>query len=361
MLDWQENADQHWEMDESVAPCLTLRIAGVGGFGHGVCVFREMESFPEASVRVEWVGMAPAYEGESIDGFSSDPWVRRFNAPLFPDLGSMLANTRPDVLIVSTRPDQIPVAARKGLEAGCHLIVEKPVGLDVDTVSDLESLAIRNGLRVIGQLSMRTLPAFHRARERVQDGQLGKILLVNTRKSYQWGTRPDWFNDRSLYGGTWPWIGIHNLDMAHFVTGLPPVSVRAFHANLSHPDVPGCEDVAGGTFVLGNNALMTASIDLCRPATAPTWGDDWIRVVGSLGVIEANGSTGQVRFLSGTNAPQEETHGTDPLPIYLPFLRSLDLPDPVSDSLVFALTRAALLARDSADTGKEMKVPTCHA
>jgi len=92
---------------------------------------------------------------------------------------------------------------------------------------------------------------------------------------------------------------------------------------------------------------MTASVDLCRPGNAATWGDDWIRVVGSMGVIEANGSTGHVTILAENGEKLEA--GTAPVPIYLDFLRSLH--DPSDDSDSFQLTAAALAARESADSG----------
>jgi len=71
----------------------------VGGFGHAFSVFDELTSIPAVGP----VGIAPAYEGEDTGGFSSHPWMRA--APAFPSLFAMLENTRPDVLVVSTRPD----------------------------------------------------------------------------------------------------------------------------------------------------------------------------------------------------------------------------------------------------------------
>ncbi len=97
---------------------------------------------------------------------------------------------------------------------------------------------------------------------------------------------------------------------------------------------------------------MTASVDLCRPGNSTTWGDDWIRVVGTKGVLEANASTGRVTLLT-ENEETSET-GTAPVPIYLDFLESPD--NPIVDADAFQLTAAALAARDSADSGKPISI-----
>lgn len=331
------------------------KLAVVGGFGHAVCVFDELLDAPAL---VSNVGIVNAYDGESVEGFLEHAWMR--GTPRFNSLHELLDTQRPDVLVVSSRPDKIAPAICAGLSAGCHIITEKPLALDSKTLGEVRAAAIASGCRVMAMLSMRSLPAFIAAREVVTSEKIGAVVLVNTRKSYKWGSRPDWFNNRLQYGGTWPWIGIHNLDISHFVTGLRPVGVTAMHANLAHPDFPHCEDVATGIFDLENGAQMNASIDLCRPGSAATWGDDWVRIVGTCGVIEANGSTGLLT-ITREGAPTT-THdcGIDPQPIYLPFLQSLldNRPiQPAEDLVPFELTRSALAARESADHHRPEVIP----
>jgi predicted dehydrogenase len=332
-----------------------LKMASVGGFGHGVCVFHEMVHTADTKELVRLVGLAPAYEGETIDDFCADPWVQQSATPVFDDLASMLLETKPAVLIVSTRPDQIPVATRAGLEAGCHLILEKPVALERRVVTDLEKLARARGLRVMAQLSMRAMPAFVAAREAVQAGRIGEPILLNARKSYRWGQRPDWFNERSLYGGTWPWVGIHALDMTHFITGLKAVAVTAVHGNRAHPHMPLCEDVCSGHFILERGVPLSVSVDFCRPESAPSHGDDWIRVVGTRGIIEANASRGFCELIEGGHAPLMLPLAGEAAPIYGDFLRSLAQAGDFDDT-AFHLTSAALAARDAADSGSTLQI-----
>jgi predicted dehydrogenase len=342
-------------MPTTVKNTLPLKIASVGGFGHGVCVFRELARNPQADALARLVGLAPAYPGEKIDGFLSDPWVKQSGAPTFDNLATLLAETQPDVLVISTRPDQIPIAAQTGLEAGCHLILEKPVALSRDRVGQLEALASERDLRVMAQLSMRALPAFVAAKAVFEAGRIGQAILLNARKSYRWGKRPEWFNDRQLYGGTWPWVGIHALDMVHFITGLKTTSVNAVHANLAHPDFPGCEDVCSGHFILEGGIPLSVSVDLCRPESAPSHGDDWIRIVGTQGIIEANASKGYCEVIEAGKEPYRQPLDDEEAPIYADFLKTLTAASPFNHT-AFHLTTAALAARDAADTGCPVKL-----
>lgn len=327
-----------------------IRLAVCGGFGHAGAVMAELSA--QTSVPVKPVGVCPAYRGEPIENFSDHPWMKAHRAPRFARLAEVL-DCHPNLLIISTRPDRIPCAALAGLEAGCHLISEKPLALKSADLRHIHRLACAQNLQIMGMLSMRSLPAFVAARKTVLDGTIGQPVLINTRKSYKWGHRPAWFNIPAKYGGTWPWIGIHCLDMAHFVTGLLPRTVTALQANRAHPEMENCDDTAAAVFEMANDATMTASIDLCRPGSAPTHGDDWIRVVGTKGVLEANASTGSLLIVSESGCGEHSFLHEAPARIYTPFLASLKSPRP-PDSLLFDLTTAALAARQSARTGRRI-------
>ncbi len=203
---------------------MNKRAVVLGGFGHALCLFNEAQEF---GLSLDLVGIAPAYTGEALDFFTGHPWFKEQNPPVFGNVAAALDGVEADLAIVSTRPDQICGAIRAALEAGLDVITEKPLALNH---ADLESLFERvkkTGRRVMPMFSIRVLPAFRMAREWVQTGKIGEPVLVNARKSYRWGTRPEWCGDRAIYGGTWPWVGIHAVDMTEFITGLSPVSVAA--------------------------------------------------------------------------------------------------------------------------------------
>lgn len=331
-----------------------IRVAFVGGFGHAVDVFDDFRALGERCSRL--VACAPAYAGESLEGFSSHPWVRDSGAKQFDTLDAMLASDPPDLLIVSTRPDQISHCIEKGLKRGCHIISEKPFALDLATLDKLWSLSRQHSQRVEGMFSMRRDPVFRKARDLIADGVVGQVVLLNTRKSYKWGERAEWFKERGKYGGTWPWVGIHNLDMACLLTGGKVRRCFTVHVNRAHSDFRQCEDVAAGVFQLSNGELMTASIDLLRPDSADTHGDDFCRVVGTRGSMEISSRRKRISLERGQGTEEIKASAAD-YPTYSQAFRSvescLDRYDPDD---AFELCKAAIRARDFADRVRDGKM-----
>jgi predicted dehydrogenase len=269
--------------------------------------------------------------------------------PIFDSADPLLQQTSPDVAVISTRPDHIADAIIQAVEVGCDIISEKPLGLSLDEVRSVREAVRENGVRLLPMLSMRTEPVFLKARELFRAEAIGEAVLINTRKSYRFGDRPEWFGDRKQYGGTFPWVGIHAVDMIHFITGLEFSSVFARHANSAHPQRPDCEDACAAIFELSNGAFATASVDLLRPESAPTHGDDWIRIAGTRGVLEASANAGIVKLTDGSGESVVRAD-SGPVSFYADFLEKGRSPLVEAED-GFLLTEVALCARDSADQG----------
>jgi len=303
-------------------------------------------------------GMAPGLPGDDIEALRRSHIAARA-APIYPDHRKMLRETRPDLVIISTRLDRIAPLAIDAAGAGCHLICEKPLAIKHDTLIRLWEAVTAGGVQCFAMLTNSSHPALMAARHLVEHGRIGDVVLANARKSYKWGERPDWFGRRELYGGTIGWIGIHGLDFIRFASGLEFTSVSAMQSNLAHPERPDCEDNCVLALGLSNGGHATVSVDFLRPNAAPTHGDDWIRVVGTRGVIEAHMARN-----SCTLVTEDESLHEVPLPESPGFLRPLlaALPArgaaPVPDTLrAFLLTHVCLCARDAADRREVVEIP----
>lgn len=263
----------------------------------------------------------------------------------------MLDDLQPDVVIISTRLDLIPKVVIDAANRGCHLIAEKPLALDLETLARVKAAVESNGVRLTAMLSMRSEPQFIAAKQLYDQGVIGEAVLVNGRKSYKWGNRAEWMGDKSMYGGTIPWIGIHALDFINFVTGLGFKKVAAMAGNFAHPERPACDDNSTLILELSNGAHATASVDLFRPESANTWGDDWIRVVGTRGIIEARGSdlTCLLHLEGPAPVPAELP---DKQKIFRNFLLAVGGDDTLSipQDESFMLTEVCLHAQKSAET-----------
>jgi predicted dehydrogenase len=329
-------------------------MVAIGGWGHWKEVLDELLGARGVAI----VAVAPAHSGEDISNLLQHPLVAS-GARQYENHHRMLADLRPEVAVVSTRLDHLTRVARDAVRAGCHLICEKPLALEEGSLHRLWKTVQQQGRHVLAMHTMRNQPAFLAARRVVRTGRLGKLVLINVRKSYKWLVRPQWFGVRAIYGGTIPWIGIHALDVIHFLTGERPRTITAHHANLTRPDFPECEDHAVIIGQLaGGGGAFSASLDYCRPESAPTHGDDWVRIVGSRGVLEANASAGWCRLITAEKPPCDL-----PLPkpatMFRDFLRALAKGErhEFTTADAFMLTHASLVARKAADRSRWFTIP----
>lgn len=329
----------------------------IGAWGHGSGVFSALNQIPDEFKIVGFAKVLPEDNPREL----CERLKISDDAPVYENAGHLLADARPQVVIVSTRLDQIAPAAIAGAKAGCHLICEKPLALcheDLDALDDAVKAANVQCLAILGNCAH---PVLQAARRAVQDGLIGDIILCNARKSYKFGTdRPVWFGRRDFYGGTIPWVGMHALDFIESTTSLRFTAVAAMQGNISHPKYPDCEDHCALILRLSNGGHATLSLDFLRPNGAPGHGDDWLRVVGSRGIIEA-GLARNTCALITEKQPPVELPLPGPVNFFADLVRKLrDNPESLAEATTSALhlTRVCLCARDSADRQQVIQIPS---
>jgi len=141
---------------------------------------------------------------------------------------------RPDrieaVSIVTPNNMHYPMA-KAFLEAGFHVICDKPMTTSLEEALDLAAIVRHTGL-IFGLTHNYTgYPMIRQARQMIADGQLGKIRVVQVEYAQDWLATPleltgqkqaAWRTDpaRSGGGGSLGDIGTHAYNIARFVTGL---------------------------------------------------------------------------------------------------------------------------------------------
>ena len=326
------------------------KIICIGGWGHFFEVFQTLEKVDGT----RFVGAAPAVDGEDMSLLTNHPLMEK--VPGFGNIDELLAATNADIAIVSTQPGYIASGVIRAAEAGLDIIAEKPLGATLEENVAIADAVEKNNVRLMAIFSMRANPVFQTARRRVQEGVIGRPVLINARKSYKYGdekARPEWFGKREIYSGTFPWIGIHALDMIQFTTGLLPVRVAALQRNQEHLSRPDCEDTCCGIFELEGGAQATVSVDYFRPMSAGTHGDDWVRIVGTEGVIEARACDESVTLLKDSESRQSVPLD-EPESLFIPFMEGRDGLTNTKDAL--ALSRACLIARQAADENRILEI-----
>lgn len=160
------------------------------------------------------------------------------------DYREVLRDPKIDAVHVCTPNAQHFPMAKEALEAGKHVLCEKPLAISVEEGEELTALAAKKGLRNCVCHNLRYYPMVQQMRRLREDGDLGEILVVQGTYSQDW----------LLYDTDWNWrvetaaggasrcmadIGSHFFDMAEHVTGLRVSSLCAdlqtFHKTRKQP------------------------------------------------------------------------------------------------------------------------------
>lgn len=193
-----------------------LRVAIVGCGGIAQTHLEAYKSIPE----VEIVAGVDILQ-ERLDVMESK-WGLPKKA-LFKDWKVMLKKIKPDAVDVCTPNGVHAPAVIDALNAGCHAITEKPMGMNVKECEEMVKVAKKNKRK----LSVGFQQRYHNNTEflvRARDeGQFGNIMFVKCRALRRRGI-PNWgvFGQKELQGGG-PMIdiGVHLIEVAHYFMGSP--------------------------------------------------------------------------------------------------------------------------------------------
>jgi predicted dehydrogenase len=155
------------------------------------------------------------------------------------DFGEILKNPEIDAVHICT-PNYLHYRmAKDALNAGKHVICEKPLTTTKEEAEVLVALAKEKGLIHATNFNIRFYPLMHQLKAMVEKGDLGEIFSVKGSylqdwlfydTDYNWRLEPDKSGETRAIGD----IGSHWMDLIEFVTGLRVTEVFADFATF-HP------------------------------------------------------------------------------------------------------------------------------
>jgi predicted dehydrogenase len=144
-----------------------------------------------------------------------------------------------DAAIVVTPHPQHCGGAVAALEAGCHVLVEKPMAVTTDQCDRMMEAAKKAG-KVLSVISQRRwFPACRRIREAIDSGKLGKPSLLQITIL---GWRDEAYYKSDPWRGKWDAEGggilinqaAHQIDLMHWFMG-PTAEIQGYWGNINHP------------------------------------------------------------------------------------------------------------------------------
>jgi predicted dehydrogenase/nucleoside-diphosphate-sugar epimerase len=100
-------------------------------------------------------------------------------ASVYTDFAELLRQERPGAVHVLTPPNTHAPLAIQAMEAGCHVMVEKPFALSTAEVDTMQTAAQRHGVRLCAVHNYLYKPSIARARELVASGAIGDVVHVD--------------------------------------------------------------------------------------------------------------------------------------------------------------------------------------
>jgi predicted dehydrogenase len=158
--------------------------------------------------------------------------------PFFTDHRDLLRATKPDVAIITTpHPFHAPIAL-DCFAAGAHVLVEKPIAVEVSEADQMIEAAARTGRILAVNFQQRFRPVVARARALIEAGEVGPLVRVLCVEPWY---RPAAYYRSAGWRGTWRGEGggvlmnqaIHPLDLLCHLAGLP-VKVWAWNRTRRH-------------------------------------------------------------------------------------------------------------------------------
>lgn len=185
-------------------------------------------------------------------------------------------------------PDERSVIGTQVMQAGKDYFTDKSPFTTLDQLAETRAVCESTGRRYLVYYAERVHneAAWH-AGELIADGAIGDVLQVLNIAPHRLSanTRPEWFFDKSRYGGILTDIGSHQVEQFLTYSGNSNATIN--HAAVrSNPEHKGLEDFGEMSLTGDNGASFYSRVDWHTPDGMPVWGDGRSFILGTKGSLE---------------------------------------------------------------------------
>ncbi len=144
----------------------------------------------------------------------------QYGVKAYSDSAQMLKDKSIEAVNVCTWSTILAQEAQKALNAGKHVLVEKPMATTPQQAEKLVATAQENNLHLTVGFLMRFIPGLQIIRQSIVDKKIGEFVCATAKRVSQW---PERIGDVGVVKDT----AIHDIDVMHFISGENPISVYA--------------------------------------------------------------------------------------------------------------------------------------
>ena len=231
------------------------------------------------------------------------------NAKIYNDYKEMLKAEKPELVAVTTDSGAHAAVAIDALCAGCNVIIEKPMALDMADARKICALAKETGLKVCACHQNRFNKSIKQIRDAVEDGKFGKLLhgsaYVRWNRDDDYYSQADWRGKWKSDGGALMNQSIHDIDLLRWMMGPEIDEVYAYTDRLSHNKIE-AEDFGAALvkFTNGSYGIIEGTTNVYREDL-----EEKLVIFGTKGTAKAGGTSCnalEVWDIEGENRNREE-------------------------------------------------------
>ena len=162
-----------------------------------------------------------------IDPQRAKAVANQFGAKPYTSAAKMLKNTDIEAVSICTWSTALAKEATKAVEAGRHVLVEKPMAANVKQAENLLNKAEKEGVHLTVGFLMRFIPGLQHIKKAVQDKTIGELVCATAKRVSQW---PERIGDVGVVKDT----AIHDIDVMLHLFNEDPIAVYAKTGTMRH-------------------------------------------------------------------------------------------------------------------------------
>ena len=304
------------------------------------------------------------------------PEEKRASVRLYEDYREMLRDGAPTLVSIATESGKHASIGLDCLEAGCNVIIEKPIALSMDDARALVSKAKEKNVKLCVNHQNRFNKAVQKIRSAVEEGRFGRMLHGTAHILW---SRGEEYYAQAPWRGTWAQDGgclmnqcIHNIDLLRWMMGDEISEVMAYTDRLTH-DYIQAEDIGMALvrFRNGSYGMIEGTTNVY-----PHNLEETLYLFGEDGTVKAGGKSVNVieswDFRDGKDDPAyiKENFGENPpnvygfghTPLYRDMIEAIqnDRPPYVDGEAGMRALELVLAIYQSAATGRPVSLPLGH-
>lgn len=239
--------------------------------------------------------------------------ITKFELPLsvhrYVDYKKMLQEEKPELVAIATESGKHASIALDCIEAGCNLIIEKPIALSLADADRIIAKADEKGVKVCACHQNRFNKSIQKIREAVDKKRFGKMFYgtahIRWNRSYEYYSRAKWRGTWEQDGGALMNQCIHNIDLLRWMMGDEIVEVIGMTDRLNHGYIE-AEDlgIAIVKFANGGYGIIEGTTDIY-----PKNLEETLYLFGEKGTVKAGGTSVNIieewRFSDLLDDPEE--------------------------------------------------------